>query len=100
MRDNNTGPANDVSLDATELEACIDVPRETPIKHETRHFIGATRNTFDDALPCRERWPETRRALVLWTQEYLDRELARLPRGEWFDRAFASVARALHREAR
>lgn len=41
-------------------------------------------------LPNRERWPETRRALVLWNQEHLDRELAKLPRREWFDRAVAA----------
>ena len=43
------------------------------------------------ALPDRERWPETRRALVLWTQEHLDRELAVTPRRAWFDHALRAV---------
>ena len=41
-------------------------------------------------LPDRERWPETRRALVLWMQEHLDRELDKLPRKDWFTQALAS----------
>lgn len=45
---------------------------------------------FSAALPDRAKWPETRRALVLWTQEHLDRELERMPRPMWFDRALAS----------
>lgn len=55
-----------------------------------------TRSPFSDALPDRQRWPETRRALVLWTQEYLDRELARLPRRDWFTEAVAAVLNSEH----
>lgn len=48
-----------------------------------------TPRPYSATLPDRERWPNTRRALVLWTQEHLDRELERMPRPMWFDRALA-----------
>lgn len=54
-------------------------------------LYGAGRtNRYDQSLPDRARWPNTRKALVLWTQEHLDRELAKMPRPEWFDRALAA----------
>lgn len=45
---------------------------------------------YSDTLPDQKRWPHTRRALVLWTQEHLDRELDRMPRSEWFDVVLAA----------
>jgi hypothetical protein len=51
-------------------------------------------------LPDREKWPNTRRALVLTTQEHLDRELDKLPRREWFDRALAVHVTCDHEQQR
>lgn len=49
------------------------------------------RKPYSEALPCKLRWPETRKALVLWTQEHLDRELSRMPtRSAWFERALSA----------
>lgn len=58
---------------------------------------SATLNRFECTLPDRSRWPNTRRALVQWTQEHLDRELSKMPRGAWFERALTAH---LRREAR
>jgi hypothetical protein len=50
-----------------------------------------TLRPYSQTLPDRARWPNTRRALVLWTQEHLDRELAKMPtRTEWFDVALSA----------
>ena len=64
-------------------------PTDTGVSpSETRN---ATPNTLAIdlrlGLPSAATWPNARRAIILSRQEVLDRELASMPRREWFDAA-------------
>jgi len=86
---NNCQVSNDVAPDETPDPFDTEVSRAARLvaNPPDGDRINATLDWIASQLPDRQRWPETRRACVLWTQEHLDRELARLPRRVWFDRA-------------